>query len=168
MALPEGTRAFAHNHDCFWGEYPKCRFTAHPAHVRRGPFPQAPPAPARKGYPVGYHAARNFVHQRRAPAARRAACQPTTWPSARPPAPLLLTPVLLRGSTTVLSRSTRSNLAKFRFGGSAFCCSRPVPHLAALRGGNAKLATNGNYCVVRLARIVAVRARDREQLAQSA
>jgi len=31
---------------------------------------------------------------------------------------------------------------KCRFGGGAFCWSRPVPHLAALRGGDAQLAMN--------------------------
>jgi len=78
-----GTRFIARNNGISEGECPKCRFTVHPGARSSRPVPHSPPALARSGHPVGCHAARDFAPQR-ASVARRAARQPTAWPSARP------------------------------------------------------------------------------------
>jgi len=39
--------------------------------------------------------------------------------------------------------NARKECPQCRFGGGAFCWSRPVPHLAALRGGNAQVTDSG-------------------------
>jgi len=67
-----------------WSRVPEVSLH-HPPDARSSrPVPHSPPTPTRSGHPVGYHAARNFALQCLTPPARRAARQPTAWPSARP------------------------------------------------------------------------------------
>ena len=65
------------------GECPKCRFTARPAHARRGPFlTRHPPRRVRAIQLAVTPLA--IALSCAAPVARRVARQPTAWPSARP------------------------------------------------------------------------------------
>ena len=73
-------------HICTFTAWSSAQTVASPPPGARSsrPVPHAPPALARSGHPVVCHAARNLALSCVAPVARRAARQPTAWPSARP------------------------------------------------------------------------------------